>query len=316
VPVVNRFGNSRASHERTQQEHIVNLRNPLALSLCSVLLWLPKPGGTAWGDDRPNLLVIHTDEHNFRTLGCYRALLPDDQAFIWGKDSVVTTPNIDWIAARGAISTSFYATTPVCSPSRAAFVSGRYPQNTPVVTNNIPISDEIVTFAEILRREGYATGYAGKWHLDGTGKPQWAPERKFGFQDNRYMFNRGHWKQLEDAAEGPRVKARSAVGAPSYSVAGADEESFTTDFLAGRTVAFMAAHNVGKILEALRSHGLIGNTIVVFTADHGDLRGEHHRQNKGVPYEGSARIPFILHYPGTGRSTKTPEPGTARSGPT
>ncbi|MFQ5811072.1 MAG: sulfatase-like hydrolase/transferase, partial [Armatimonadota bacterium] len=145
------------------------------------------------GAERPNLLIIHTDEHHFGTLGCYGG-------------EIVETPNIDFLAANGARCTSFYATTPVCSPSRAAFVSGRYPQNTPTVTNNIPLSDDIVTFAEILRRQGYATGYAGKWHLDGTGKPQWAPERQFGFADNRYMFNRGHWKQMEDTPAGPRVK--------------------------------------------------------------------------------------------------------------
>ena len=56
--------------------------------------------------------------------------------------------------------------------------------------------------------------------------------------------------------------------------------------------------NVGKILDALRTEGLIDNTIVIFTADHGDLRGEHHRQNKGVPYEGSAKIPFVIYYKG------------------
>ena len=120
----------------------------------------------------------------------------------------VETPNIDWIADHGAICTSFYATTPVCSPFRGTFVSGRYPQNTPVVNNNIPLGDNIITFAELLRRQGYATGYAGKWHLDGSGKPQWAPKRKFGFDDNRYMFNRGHWKKLEDTPNGPKVAAR------------------------------------------------------------------------------------------------------------
>jgi arylsulfatase A-like enzyme len=57
--------------------------------------------------------------------------------------------------------------------------------------------------------------------------------------------------------------------------------------------------NVGKILACLRDTDLIDRTIVVFTADHGDLRGEHHRQNKGVPYEGSARIPFVIRHPGT-----------------
>jgi arylsulfatase A-like enzyme len=315
----------------------------------------------------PNLLIIQTDEHNFRTLGCYRDTLKPDQAFMWGKKAIVETPNIDWIASNGALCTKFYATTPVCSPSRAAFVSGQYPQNTPVVTNNIALSDDVVTFAEILRRSGYSTGYSGKWHLDGGGKPQWGPKRKFGFQDNAYMFNRGHWKQLEDTDVGPRIKARTG-GKPSYSVAGADKKSFTTDFLADKTIDFIKKNaskpfcymvsipdphgpdtvrppyasmynemtfkkprthgrvqagspswarkqgpaygqskyygmvkciddNVGRILQCLRTLKLMDNTIVIFTADHGDLRGEHHRHNKGVPLEASAKVPFVIYYP-------------------
>ena len=319
----------------------------------------------AAGANRPNLLIIHTDEHNFRTLGCYRDTLPPAQALMWGK-AVVETPNIDWLAKEGALCTKFYGTTPVCSPSRSSFVSGRYPQNTPVVTNGIPMNDSIITFAEILRKAGYATGYSGKWHLDGGGKPQWGPKRQFGFTDNRYMFNRGHWKKLADGPDGPKVDTGAK---PSYDVKGATEKSFTTDFLADKTVDFINAHkgepfcymvsipdphgpdsvrapyntmyndqkyatprtfnkptanlpswgqpagnfsgmssyygmvkciddNVGKILKTLRSTGLIDKTIVVFTSDHGDLRGEHHRQNKGVPFEGSAKIPFVVRFPG------------------
>jgi arylsulfatase A-like enzyme len=55
--------------------------------------------------------------------------------------------------------------------------------------------------------------------------------------------------------------------------------------------------NVGKILQSLRDAGAMDRTIVVFTADHGDLRGEHHRHNKGVPYEASAKVPLIVCYP-------------------
>ena len=83
----------------------------------------------AWARSKAklNLLIIQTDEHNFRTLGCYRKTLSDKQALLWGPDAVVTTPHIDWLADNGVLCTKFYATTPVCSPSRAAFVSGRPP---------------------------------------------------------------------------------------------------------------------------------------------------------------------------------------------
>lgn len=314
----------------------------------------------------PNVIVIMTDEHNFRTLGCYRKLLPKNLANMWG-DAVVETPQIDSIADQGAICTSYYATTPVCSPSRAALISGMYPHLTPVNTNNIPLDDKVITFAEILKRSGYATGFAGKWHLDGTAKPGWAPKRKFGFDDNRFMFNRGHWKILEQTASGPRVGARKQ-GQPSYAVAGASKETFTTDFLMDRTIDFVKANidkpfcymlslpdphgpdtvrapydtmydkqtysrpksatkdfssiptwgqkqqgkftqskyygmvkciddNVGRLITFLKEKEIYDNTIFVFTSDHGDLRGEHHRQNKGVPYEASTRVPFLVRYP-------------------
>ncbi len=201
--------------------------------------------GTLDAAERPNLVVIQTDEHNFRTLGCYRALLPVDRAFVWGRGVEVKTPHLDWIAANGALCDRFYATSPVCTPSRAALVSGRYPQNTGAIRNDLPMLDEVVTYAEVLRRAGYATGYAGKWHLDGDGKPQWAPDRKFGFEDNRYMFNRGHYKKLVETAEGPRVGPTNARGEPNYNLDGADETTFTTDFLADRVVEFIEAHKGG-----------------------------------------------------------------------
>jgi arylsulfatase A-like enzyme len=308
-----------------------------------------------------NLLVIQTDEHHFKTLGCYG-----------GK--IVKTPNIDWIAKNGAIATSFYATTPVCSPSRGALMSGKYPQHTPVTNNNIKLGDDIVTFAEVLRRKGWATGYAGKWHLDGFGKPQWGPKRKFGWEDNRFMFNRGHWKMFGDGANGPRV-ASTKNGRADYGLKGADEKTFSTDWLTDKAIDFVNAKqgepfcymvsypdphgpntvrapydkmykgvkvpiprsvnktreqtpvwaakapritadtvrvlmpsyygmvkclddNIGRLLDALRKNGQLENTVIVFTADHGDLCGEHGRLNKGVPYEGSARIPFVIYCPG------------------
>ncbi|MEC8906607.1 MAG: sulfatase-like hydrolase/transferase, partial [Verrucomicrobiota bacterium] len=185
-----------------------------------------------------NVLVIQTDEHNFRTLGCYRELMPIDQAFVWGKGVKVDTPNIDWIAKDGAICDRYYATSPVCTPSRAALISGLYPQNTGAINNNVPLNDGVNTFAHVLKDSGYVTGYAGKWHLAGSAKPGWKPKKNFGFTDNRFMFNRGHWKKLEIGPKGPRIGAVKE-GKPTYSLAGADQKTFTTDFLIDRTIDFI-----------------------------------------------------------------------------
>ncbi|MEM1444265.1 MAG: sulfatase-like hydrolase/transferase [Verrucomicrobiota bacterium] len=109
----------------------------------------------------PNFVIVHCDELNFRTIGCYRDTLSSEQAFMWGPDAYCETPHIDSLAAEGAICTKFYAATPVCSPSRSSLISGQYPQNTPVTNNNVHLDDGVVTFAHQLTEAGYETGYAG-----------------------------------------------------------------------------------------------------------------------------------------------------------
>ena len=113
----------------------------------------------------PNLVIIYTDEHNFRTLGCYREQLRPEEAYVWGEGVKVDTPHIDSLAREGSLCTSFYVATPVCSPSRASFISGLYPHATGVPQNDLPMNDNVLTFAEVLHSNGYATGYLGKWHL-------------------------------------------------------------------------------------------------------------------------------------------------------
>lgn len=316
---------------------------------------------------KPNVVVIMTDEHNFRTLGCYRETLPPEQAYMWGK-TVVETPNLDRLAKSGALCERFYASSPVCSPSRASFVTGLYPQNAGMMVNNLPLKDSCVTFAQVLKDNGYATGYAGKWHLEDGGMPGWTPKRKFGFDDNLYMYNRGHWKKLKDTPNGPEIATKSG-NRYTMQVAGADETSFSTDFFTTKTIDFINKNkdkpfcymlsiadphgpdsvrapydkmyknvkwevartynmssegapywasamkeasttqdkyygmikciddNVGRVLDALEKNGLRENTIIVFTADHGDMRGEHHKENKGNPFEASAKVPFLISYP-------------------
>lgn len=320
-------------------------------------------------EKQPNLILIQTDEHNFRTLGCYRDQLSHEQAFIWGEDNVVETPNIDFLAENGVLFNKYYAASPVCSPSRGTLISGLYSHQTGVPKNDVPMNDDVVTYSEVLSKAGYKTGFVGKWHLNGEGKPEWEPSRKFGFDDNRYMFNRGHWKKYELTEEGPQIAARDDNNEPTYNLNGADEKSFSTDWLTNRAIDFIETNkehpfsiylslpdphgpdavrppysemykhmkfekprtfnlepekapswakpeknpklthdqyfgmvkciddNVGKLITYLRENDLLENTIIVFTSDHGDLRAEHGKHNKGNPLEASAKIPFIFYYP-------------------
>ena len=188
-------------------------------------------------EEKPNLIIIHTDEHNFRTLGCYRETMSDEQALMWGREAIVETPNIDRLAEEGVLCHNWYATSPVCTPSRASMVTGLYPIATGSPINDMPLNDDVITFAQILKEAGYATSYIGKWHLDGDARPGFAPERKFGFDDNRYMINRGHWKTLGEDENGLIILDEIHPGGWAiFDPDKADETSFTTDFLTDRTL--------------------------------------------------------------------------------
>lgn len=120
----------------------------------------------------PNLVVILVDDLGWRDIGAY------------GQD-VARTPHIDRLAREGMLFTQAYAANPVCSPTRAALMTGKYPARvgiddwipgTPFPTARmLPPADldqlplEQTTLAEALRARGYATWHVGKWHLGGDG---------------------------------------------------------------------------------------------------------------------------------------------------
>lgn len=100
-------------------------------------------------------------------------ILSDDQGTldlnIYGAEDLYT-PHLDALASSGVRFTQFYAAAPVCSPSRGAILTGRYPQRNGVVGNSQPLNPGEVTIAEMLRSAGYTTGQFGKWHI-GHGRP-------------------------------------------------------------------------------------------------------------------------------------------------
>jgi arylsulfatase len=98
-----------------------------------------------------NLLFIFTDQQRPDTLGCY-------------GNPVVQTPHLDELAASGALFEHAYCTQPVCTPSRAALLTGHYPHTTGCIENHTPLPAEFSTLAERLPPD-YARAYLGKWHL-------------------------------------------------------------------------------------------------------------------------------------------------------
>ncbi|MCP4263852.1 MAG: sulfatase-like hydrolase/transferase [Planctomycetes bacterium] len=177
----------------------------------------------------PNLLIIHTDQLSCWALSIYAKHRTETANY--GK-VLVKTPYIDSLAEEGAIFYNFFTNSAVCTPSRGCLVTGRYPHAHGAYKNNIELNRDEVTIAHILQNNGYETGYAGKWHIDGPPKPGWIkPDRSMGFVDCRFMFNRGHWKKIVDQSEGnPEVSPYKVIG---------NKKTFTTDWLADKTIDFI-----------------------------------------------------------------------------
>ena len=223
----------------------MNFTKTIALICCCFLLGCSPKMNTqatpkALSGKKPNLLLIITDEHSFRTLGCYRELMSYEQGHIWG-DVVVETPNLDYLAHNGAILTSMYASTPSCTPSRSSMFTGNYPQTNKTPKNGTYLSAKIPTIGTVLTENGYMTGYAGKVHLLGHPKPNWEPDYNFGFEDHRFMFNGGHWKKFGLTEDGkPFVATKNPKnGKLNTRVEKADEKSYATDFLTDRALEFL-----------------------------------------------------------------------------
>src|SRR5690606_26292729 len=108
-------------------------------------------------DRKPNVVIIFTDDQGYRDLSCYGA-------------EGYRTPNLDQMAQEGVRFTSFYVAQPVCSASRAALLTGCYPNRIGIhgalfPNSRVGLHPDEQTLAELCKSQGYTTAMFGKWHL-------------------------------------------------------------------------------------------------------------------------------------------------------
>ena len=167
----------------------------LALVLCAVSFLRAA--------DKPNVVIIFCDDLGYGDLGCYGS-------------PVISTPRIDRMAAEGLRFTDFYSAAEVCSPSRAALLTGRYPIRSgmygrrrvlfPDAKGGLPANE--ITTAKALKAQGYATAHIGKWHLgiQPGGRPL-----DHGFD---YSYGLPYSNDMDRRADVPGAKSGSPTPAP------------------------------------------------------------------------------------------------------
>ncbi|MBI5397166.1 MAG: sulfatase [Verrucomicrobia bacterium] len=233
-----------------------------------LLLCLSCPGGLpSAAAAKPNVVFILADDLGARDLGCYGSAFYE-------------TPNLDQLARDGARFTQAYAACPVCSPTRAAYVTGKWPVRTGVTdyigaaqpekwnrnTKLMPapyavqLALEETTLAEVLKAAGYATMHAGKWHLGPEGL--W-PENQ-GYDVNmggcdrggpyggkRYFSPYGN-PRLTDGPDGEHLPDRLATECAKFIEANKERPFFVSFCSYDVHTPLMAREDLQKKYEAKR----------------------------------------------------------------
>jgi len=313
---------------------------------------------------RPNIVFIESDQHNPAVIGAY-------------GNTVVRTPNLDALAARGIVFDNSYCASPICVPSRMSMLTGQHPYKNEVWTNNNVLNSSLPTFAHSLGVAGYNTVQIGRMHFNGPDQLHGFSERYIG-DSNPNHFGAGKpsgdnlpgaWgpmraslelsghgmnaAQVHDQAVVDRAvefiddyvatdntepfclaigtllphqpfvaskedfdEYRGKVPPPKVTKAFEDEthpylqwwkshtgiEDVTdVEVERARTAYFAMVTRLdallGIVFDALDRNGILNNTLIVYTADHGEQIGEHGLWWKQTFYEGSVKVPAIISWP-------------------
>ena len=241
--------------------------------------------------ERPNIVIIFIDDMGYGDLGCY------------GSETI-RTPNIDKMASEGTRFTDFYVQ-PVCGPSRAALLTGRYPFR----NGGWRMHENEITFAEILKTQGYSTGCIGKWDcsnrryipglvpndqgFDSYWGPLGANDRdvvylwdnrdSIGAERNMAGLTATYTDKaisfIEDNSEGPFLLYLAHTMVHVVVDASADFRGKSKNGLYGDAVEELDFHT-GRLIDRIDELGLGKNTLVLFTSDNGPWSNDIDRQRK------------------------------------
>jgi len=285
---------------------------------------------------KPNILIINIDDMGWKDVG------------FMGSE-YYETPNIDYLASRGMVFTNGYAASANCAPSRACLMTGLWTPRHGIYTVNssergeskdrklIPTPNTTILAPEhdiipkLLKRNGYKTCHAGKWHLSDN-------PLEYGFDVNiggghnglpssyyppykNVKIEKGNSQYLTDLVMENALKFVDTIASPFflyYSPYAVHTPIMPVDSLLAKykkkapwngqgnpeyaTMVDNLDRNIGLLINKLKERNLFNNTLIVFTSDNGGLYGitkqKPLRAGKGSYYEGGIREPFFFVYNG------------------
>lgn len=285
---------------------------------------------TAYATEKPNILIIFTDDQGYGDLGCYGS-----------KQN--KTPRLDQLATEGTRFTSFYSQT-VCGPSRSALLTGRHP----IRSKGWGMPANEITFAEKMRGVGYQTACIGKWDVsnrkpiiermpnaqgfeyyfgtlganDGGGVSFYENNEKLGSTRDMGSLTTLYTNKAIDYLKNHRDPEKPFVlyvaHTMMHTIIDASERfrGKSDGGLYGDVVEEFD-YETGRLLDTIDQLALRKNTLVIYTSDNGPWNQDKYtkkkrghpagavfwgdagllRNGKGSPYEGGYRLPCIVRWP-------------------